>query len=108
RQVRARLTAPGSAAQGFSSAALCSAATARPQGKAMPAQAAHQPLLFVCSLSTAVARSCRRCKAVELSTLAVASATALVVGCGVIADSQRHAPRRRTARRLVCDNVLTQ
>src|SRR5262249_61606189 len=83
----AGFTAPGSAAQGLGNVTLCSATTARSQGKATPAQAAHQPLSFVCSLSTTVATSCRRSKAVELSTLAVASATPLMVGCGIMAPA---------------------
>ncbi len=72
---------------GYSSAALCSAVTARSQGKATPGHMAHRPLSLVWSLSTVVASSCRRSRSVERSAHPVASATALVVGCGVMAGA---------------------
>src|SRR6266498_3066840 len=49
----AKLTVPGAAVHGqrYSSAVLCSATTARAQGKVVPGHTAHRPLSLVCWLS---------------------------------------------------------
>jgi hypothetical protein len=80
------LAAPGSAAGGTQQRRVVLSENGETAGKATPAQAAHPPLSFVCTLSTAAATTYRRFKAaVEQSTLAVASVAASVVGCGVMA-----------------------
>ncbi len=73
----AKLTVPGAAVHGrrYNSAALCSATTARAQGKAVPGHTAHQPSSLTCSFSTLVASWARR----AISACRSATGSGLVV-----------------------------